>query len=151
MKTKSIEGIAAENHKYPLLQLILHLTEMAIKQLITALRLTGTLRVCLLPQLSAKDLRTAPQAKHNQRSWLKTSPSRLLCPNDPFIPEVSKLQVPKKYRWGRTTTNSNTHLLLLLLCRFVLAFKDGEITSQSNNLFLFQQSHAIRISCFWIC
>lgn len=64
MKTKSIEGISAENHKYPLLQLILHLTEMAVKQLITALRLTGTLRACLLPQLSAKGLRTAPQAKH---------------------------------------------------------------------------------------
>lgn len=68
MKTKSNEGTAAENHKCPLPQTILHLTEMVIKQLITAQRLTGTLRACLCsPQLGAKDFRTVPQAKHNHR------------------------------------------------------------------------------------
>lgn len=67
---KSIEDIAAENHKCPLPQMILHLTEMALNQLITAQRLTGTLRACLCsPQLSAKDLGTAPQAKHNHRDF----------------------------------------------------------------------------------
>lgn len=74
--------------------------------------------------------------------------SRLLCPNDPFIPEVPKLRwiyfLPKKYRWGRTTTNSNTSLSLLPLCSFVLSFRMGKppfsqtTCSFSNNLMSFE-------------
>lgn len=103
METKSIEGIAAENHKCPLPQTIRHLTGMAIKQLITAQRLTGTLRACLCsPQLSAKDLGTVPQAKHSQRFWLKTSPAGYYAL---MIPSFLKYQscrwiyfLPKKHR-----------------------------------------------------
>lgn len=50
MKAKPIEAVAAENHKYPLAQLMVHHTGMAMHTW------TGTLRAGLLPQLSAKDL-----------------------------------------------------------------------------------------------
>lgn len=87
---------------------------MAIKQLVIVQRLTDTLRACLLysPKLSGKDSELCLKHKHNYRDFLlKTRHSMLLYPNDPFILQVSKLQInilspPKKGRWQRTITNS---------------------------------------------